>query len=86
MISKSGNQAEVKVSLKIKLINSSVSDEDEVCREVLLPMFEHKVTSTLQYKAELNGFVDGSAYELVWDPDVMEYVMKPIQDSLFAEE
>jgi len=85
MISKSGDKAEVKVSLKINLNRDSVPDDDEVLRDILVPMFEHKVTSTLQYKAELNGFVGGSSYELIWDPDAMEYVMRPIQDSLFDE-
>lgn len=86
MISKSSDKAEVKLSLKINLDKNTVPDENEVLRDVLVPMFEHKVTSTLQYKAELNGFVDGSSYELIWDPDVMEYVMRPIEDGLFAEE
>lgn len=85
MISKSGDKAEVKVSLKIRLDSNTVPDDNEVLRDILVPMFDHKVTSTLQYKAELNGFVDGSSYELIWDPDVMEYVMRPIQDSLFDE-
>lgn len=86
MINKSGDNAEVKVSLKINLNRNTVPDDNEVLRDILIPRFDHKVTSTLQYKAELNGFVDGSDYELVWDPDVMEYVMRPIQDSLFDEE
>ena len=85
MINKEGQNAELKVSLKINLDRNTVPDDNEVLRDILVPMFDHKVTSTLQYKAELNGFVDGSSYELIWDPDEMEYVMRPIQDSLFDE-
>jgi hypothetical protein len=75
MIQKDGEKAELKVSLKITL-----SDEG-----VLAPKFGHKVSSVLQYKTERDGFFGGYDYQLAWDPDEMEYVMRPKQDSLFDE-
>lgn len=75
MIKKDGEKAELKVSLKITL-----SDD-----EVLTPKFEHKVSSVLQYKTERDGFFGGYDYELVWDDEAFEYVLRPIQDSLFDE-
>lgn len=76
MIQKKGEKAELKVSLKITL-----SDEG-----VLVPKFEHKVNSLLQYKTERDGFFGGYDYKLVWDENSSEYVLQPIQDSLFDRE
>jgi hypothetical protein len=76
MIQKKGEKAELKVSLKITL-----SDEG-----VLVPKFEHKVSSVLQYKTEQDGFFGGHNYKLIWDKELLEYVLQPIQDSLFDGE
>ncbi len=92
MIQKEGEKAEVKISLKITLTQSTAPDLEEhryeAEREVIVPKFEHKVTSVMQYKDEKSGITGGAEYELVWDKDAMAYVMRPIKDgqlSLFDE-
>lgn len=71
MIQKEGEKAELKLSLKITLTQGETRDLDEVRyeaqREVILPKFEHKISTVMQYKDEKSGFVGGAEYELVWD-------------------
>lgn len=59
MIQKEGEKAEVKISLKITLTQSTAPDLEEhryeAEREVIVPKFEHKVTSVMQYKDEKAG-------------------------------
>lgn len=85
MIQKEGEKAEVKISLKITLTQSTAPDLEEhryeAEREVIVPKFEHKVTSVLQYKDEKSGITGGAEYELVWDKDAMAYVMRPIKNA-----
>lgn len=87
MIQKGGEKAELKMSLKITLMQGSTPDtEEEAGRMVIYPRFEHKVNSILQYKAERDGFFGGYDFELIWDKERMEYIMRPIQEGLFDEE
>lgn len=85
MIQKEGEKAELKVSLKITLTEGMVPDLEELKheaeREIIIPKFEHKVSTTMQYKDEKSGFVGGAEYELVWDKDAMAYVMRPIKNA-----
>lgn len=85
MIQKEGEKAEVKISLKITLTQSTAPDLEEhryeAEREVIVPKFEHKVTSVMQYKDEKSGITGGAEYELVWDKDAMAYVMRPIKNA-----
>jgi hypothetical protein len=84
MIQKEGEKAELKLSLKITLTQGETRDLDEVRyeaqREVILPKFEHKISTVMQYKDEKSGFVGGAEYELVWDRAKGAYVMRPIKD------
>ena len=57
-------------------------------REIIMPMFKHKVTASMHLKAEKAGFLGGSDYELLWDRTSGNYVMVPIvdnQSSLFDD-
>lgn len=83
MISKDGDQAELKVSLKITLVKNAAPDSDP---QSFQPMFEHKVSSILQYKNELSGFLNCAGFEMVWDPGEMEYVMRPVEGGLFKND
>ncbi len=90
MIQKDGEKAEVKISLKIALTQGFAPDpeDDDMERQILIPKFEHKVSSVMQYKAEKSGILGGAEYELFWDKDKREYVIRPIKDaqiSLFDE-
>jgi len=85
MIQKEGEKAELKLSLKISLTQGESRDLDEVRyeaqREVILPKFEHKISTVMQYKDEKSGFVGGAEYELVWDKVKGSYVMRPIKNN-----
>ena len=83
MIQKDGEKAELKISLKIALTQGFASDpeEDDMERQILIPKFEHKVSSVMQYKEEKSGILGGAEYELFWDKDKREYVMRPIKDA-----
>lgn len=90
MIRKEGEKAEVKISLKIALAQGFAPDpeEEDTERQVIIPKFEHKVSSVMQYKEEKSGILGGAEYELVWDKNKREYVMRPIKDaqiSLFED-
>ena len=82
---KKNNTAEINVKLKIELeksyINVSYNDQGEITK----PVFQHKVTSTLQVKNEESGCFN-EAYELVWDDTTEKYILTEIktgQTSLF---
>jgi len=85
MIQKEGEKAEVKISLKITLVEGMTPDLKEVKyeaeREIIIPKFEHKVSSVMQYKDEKSGITGGAEYELVWDKDAVAYVMRPIKNA-----
>lgn len=56
-------------------------------RDIIKPMFEHKISSVMQVKAEKSGSLGGN-YELVWDAEQHRYVMVEIdngQQSLFDQ-
>ena len=85
MIQKEGEKAEVKIALKITLTEGMAPDLQEVRheaeREIIIPKFEHKVSSVMQYKDEKSGITGGAEYELVWDKDAVAYVMRPIKNA-----
>lgn len=85
MLQKEGEKAELKMSLKITLTEGTAPDLEErkyeAERDVIIPKFEHKISSVMQYKDEKSGFVGGAEYELVWDKEKSDYVMRPIKDA-----
>ena len=55
-------------------------------RQVLIPKLSHKVSSVMQIKDEAKGNSQYDDYELAWDKELGEYVLKPIiaaQQSIF---
>lgn len=85
MLQKEGEKAELKLSLKITLTEGMAPDlqehKYESEREIIIPKFDHKISSVMQYKDEKSGHVGGAEYELVWDKDSCTYVMRPIKDA-----
>lgn len=81
MQEKGSEAAEVKVSLKISFEKGEQSDiqinDLDGRREVIIPRFDHKVSSVLQIKDEVSGTL-GGGYELVFDKVRREYVMREI--------
>ena len=79
------NTAEINVKLKIELEKSYINVSYNDQREITKPVFQHKVTSTLQVKNEESGCFN-DAYELVWDDTTEKYILTEIktgQTSLF---
>jgi hypothetical protein len=78
---KGSNFAELTVKVKITLYQDFAPDltspHDET-RSITVPKFEHKVSSVMQIKDEMTGFLGGD-YELVWDGERGEYVMRRIK-------
>lgn len=78
---KQSDTAEISVKLKIELAKMPIRDDafDDNLRYTVRPKFVHKVSSVLQVKDEESGSMSGE-YELVWDDEAGEYVMRPIHD------
>lgn len=88
---KESEQAELTVKLKISLEKDTAPDFREVKyraeRDIVRPTFTHKISSVMQIKCEKSGVLSGD-YELVWDEEIGDYIMRPIDDgqlSLFDE-
>ena len=75
--------AEIKLSLKIRLTKQEAQDFNaayDAYRDVIVPKFTHKITSEFKTKEEASGLLGTGEQELVWDPNLMKYVMRPIFD------
>lgn len=88
MLQKEGEASDMKIALKISLVKvtTPTDGEDGPTRDLIIPKFEHKVTAQMAYKDEKSGSVGGVDYELVFDQDTSNYVMRKIkgnQQSLF---
>ena len=84
MESKESKEATLTLKLNITLRDDEVPDFDsadkDAKRKIHKPRFDHKISSVMQIKSE---------YELVWDNELNDYVMKAIdngQGSLFDDE
>lgn len=80
---KGSELAELTVKLKISLKKDQAPDfpvnGTEMKRDIVIPKFDHKVSSVMQIKDEVTGTLGGN-YELVWDAARGEYVMREIMD------
>ena len=81
MQEKDSEAAEVKVSLKISFVKDEksyiqIADLDDR-REIIIPKFDHKVSSVLQIKDEASGTLGGE-FALVYDDVREDYVMREI--------
>lgn len=76
------NSTEGAISLKltIKLRPDLAPDGTGKSREIISPMFEHKVSAMIQAKTELKGGTPGE-YELVWDAQSKRYAMVKVRTS-----
>ena len=83
MLSKESVEATMTLKLGIKLTEVEVPDFDSALpnatKKIHKPRFDHKVSSVMQIKTEESGSLKGE-YELVWDDDAQEFVMRPIDD------
>jgi len=84
MEQKEGEVAQISISFKISLTKDSAPDTQitayEATRDVIIPKIEHKLKSLIKIQDERAGYLGGEKYELVWDKDACEYVMREIKD------
>jgi len=88
MLEQKNDTTEINVKVKIKLQKSYINVSYEDQREVITPIFQHKVTSMLQVKDEQSGSFNGNngKYELLCDDEREKYIlteMQVAQTSLF---
>lgn len=81
MLEQKNDTAEINVKVKIKLEKSYINVTYEDQREVITPIFQHKVTSMLQVKDEQSGSFNGNngKYELLWDDEREKYILTEMQ-------
>ena len=84
--------AEINVKVKITLTPDSAPDFSvkggQQTRSITKPKFDHAVSAVIQKKEKKTGTLSGN-YELVWDRETCQYVMRPIdngQVSLFDKD
>lgn len=81
MQKKDSDVAEIRISLKISFDKEMVQDASvnnmDGQREVVIPKFDHKVSSVLQIKDELSGTLGGK-YELEYNKARKNFVMREI--------
>lgn len=89
---KESNEATLTLKLNISLTEMEVPDFESASpnamRKIHKPRFDHKVSSVMQIKTEESGHLKGE-YELVWDEEAQDFVMKPIdngQTSIFDDD
>lgn len=84
-------EATLNIKVGVKLEQDQARDfsitEYEAMRDIVKPTFKHEITSAMQVKDKKSGSLNGE-YELVWDKDSGQYVMRKIDDgqvTLFDE-
>lgn len=83
MEKKDSNAAEITIKLKISLDRGMIPDAfvNGVMskRSAVIPQIEHKISSVMQIKENVEGMIGGD-YELVRDDDSGTWVMRKIVD------
>lgn len=92
MLGKESEDATITLKLSISLREDEAPDFEatypNAIRAIQKPRFDHKISSVMQIKTEESGSLKGE-YELIWDKDKGDYVMRPIdngQQSLFDDD
>lgn len=84
MQQKEGEEAQISITFKITLAKDTAPDHEitayEAERDVIIPKIDHKMKSKITIQDEKSGTVGGPKFELVWDPEEHEYVMRKIED------
>lgn len=87
MTMKGAEDATITIKLGVSLQKTSVPAKGSI-REVTKPTFKHDIASVMQVKDKMSGQLTGNM-ELVWDDDMKQYVLRPIDDgqtSLFDQD
>lgn len=93
MLQKESESAELTAKIKITLTPGTAPDLEisayHADREITSPKFNHKISSVMQIKDEKSGYVGGNDFELVWDREKGDYIMRAVKDaqrSLFEDD
>lgn len=74
-------EAEMTIKLNISLRKEQIDDFSGTYagaqRDIVVPAFKHKITTMMKLKDEKSGYLGGD-YELVWDADTADYIIRPI--------
>lgn len=85
MVEKDSLEGKLTISLEISLTPEWIPNNDPLIegstRKALTPKFSHKVGSIMQIKKEEKGGKKCDGYELVWDEERKEYVLRPIANT-----
>ena len=87
MTMKGADEATITIKLGVSLSKTTVPSMGAF-RDVTKPTFKHDISSVMQVKDKMSGQLAGNM-ELVWDDDIKQYVLRPIDDgqtSLFDED
>lgn len=84
MEQKDSKEAEITVKFSVTTALDSVPDIEanypDAKRDVKKPYISHKITSKLTLKSEKAGTVVDSNVELVYDKQLYQYVLRPLED------
>ena len=76
-------EATLNIKVGVKLEKDQARDfevhEYEAMRDIVKPTFKHEISSAMQVKDKKTGILSGN-YELVWDRESGQYVMRNIDD------
>jgi hypothetical protein len=80
MQSKEVEEGSITLKLDVTLASEIVpiDAEGKKTRTATKPVFEHKIVVNVPLKGEAKGEAGGEGYELIYDPETKEYVMKKI--------
>ena len=85
MIEKNCSEGKVAVNVDVSILSRRIKNTDPMIegddRWSYTPTFSHKVGSAMQIKNELKGNADYDGYELVWDDDLNNWVMRPVANT-----
>lgn len=87
MTMKGADEATITIKLGVSLTKTTVPSGGAL-RDVTKPTFKHDISSVMQVKDKMSGQLSGNM-ELVWDADLQQYVLRPIDDgqtSMFDQE
>lgn len=80
---KESDEATLTLKLSIKLTETDVPDfdaaDETAMKKIHKPRFDHKISSVMQIKTDESGSLKGE-YELVWDEESEDWIMKPIDN------
>lgn len=88
MEKKDSDEAKLQVDLKISFEKDEYYDDEGNLQEIIKPTFAHQVSYSMQIKGKQKGILKGP-YRLVWDKNVGDYILKPLneeQTNMFDEQ